>query len=323
MKRSFGNSRSMGSGGMLRAVGRAVGAGIGGVQQSVSTAKPNPSTFFSLSSSSPSPSSSVSFPVSATSNANGRTSSTCFIEDDDWESVEEEDGRDGNNGFHDRFVFGPVPSKDEVEDAISALQQVVVAGPYSQTVEDSYPSTPRKDESSLMTDSTELMCRVSSAEAGSDWIEPVLHLNNPKPLECHGYDNVIDAFWLLQRNPSVQRMVISLSSDNAIWDAVMNNEVVQELRDSFYADQPPENDQQPSSKDTHPEVSFKFLRWILDNTKTKMMELISKIMKLTNDLFQAPAKGKMIDVFEDTVKSSLMLSIMVLLVIVVTRVRSD
>lgn len=30
----------------------------------------------------------------------------------------------------------------------------------------------------------------------------------------------------------VQRMVISLSSDKAVWDAVMNNEVVRELRES-------------------------------------------------------------------------------------------
>lgn len=30
-------------------------------------------------------------------------------------------------------------------------------------------------------------------------------------------------------------MVVSLSSDRAVWDAVMNNEVVRELRESFYA----------------------------------------------------------------------------------------
>jgi hypothetical protein len=30
-------------------------------------------------------------------------------------------------------------------------------------------------------------------------------------------------------------MVISLSSDKAVWDAVMNNEVVRELRESYFA----------------------------------------------------------------------------------------
>lgn len=29
-------------------------------------------------------------------------------------------------------------------------------------------------------------------------------------------------------------MVISLSSDNTVWDAVLNNEVVKELRELFY-----------------------------------------------------------------------------------------
>ena len=28
-------------------------------------------------------------------------------------------------------------------------------------------------------------------------------------------------------------MVVALSSDTAVWDAVMNNDVVRELRDSF------------------------------------------------------------------------------------------
>lgn len=31
----------------------------------------------------------------------------------------------------------------------------------------------------------------------------------------------------------MQRMVISLSSDKAVWDAVLNNEVVKELRGSI------------------------------------------------------------------------------------------
>lgn len=33
----------------------------------------------------------------------------------------------------------------------------------------------------------------------------------------------------------MQRMVISLSSDKAVWDAVLNNEVVRELKESLDA----------------------------------------------------------------------------------------
>lgn len=31
----------------------------------------------------------------------------------------------------------------------------------------------------------------------------------------------------------MQRMVISLSSDKAVWDAVMNNEVVREIKEMY------------------------------------------------------------------------------------------
>lgn len=33
--------------------------------------------------------------------------------------------------------------------------------------------------------------------------------------------------------PTSQRMVVSLSSDKAVWDAVLNNEAVREIRDSY------------------------------------------------------------------------------------------
>ncbi|KAI5011491.1 hypothetical protein ZWY2020_013628 [Hordeum vulgare] len=38
---------------------------------------------------------------------------------------------------------------------------------------------------------------------------------------------------LLQEDASVQKMVMALSTDKAVWDAVMNNEVVQEFKKSF------------------------------------------------------------------------------------------
>jgi hypothetical protein len=34
---------------------------------------------------------------------------------------------------------------------------------------------------------------------------------------------------------SAQKMVVSLSSDKAVWDAVLNNAVVRELRETYYA----------------------------------------------------------------------------------------
>lgn len=64
-----------------------------------------------------------------------------------------------------------------------------------------------------------------------------------------------------------------------------------------------------------------FLRWMFSNTRAKIMELINNISKLVNDLFGAPVTEKAMRGFGGTLRSSLMLSVLVLLVIVVTRVR--
>lgn len=60
-----------------------------------------------------------------------------------------------------------------------------------------------------------------------------------------------------------------------------------------------------------------FLRWMLDHTKA----LIDKITKVVNEMIGAPAKEKEMDSFGGMLKSTLMLSMVVLLVIVVTRAR--
>ncbi|KAL8192805.1 hypothetical protein R6Q57_027253 [Mikania cordata] len=101
----------------------------------------------------------------------------------------------------DDFVFCTVPSMDEVHHAVASLQQVL-----------------NRQTSS------------HDSEWDFDWIEP-----SPSMLKAHrGSESVYDAFRLLQSEPSVKRMVMSLSSDKAVWEAVMNNEVVRELRDSIY-----------------------------------------------------------------------------------------
>ncbi|KAL9690964.1 hypothetical protein QQ045_011381 [Rhodiola kirilowii] len=84
-------------------------------------------------------------------------------------------------------------------------------------------------------------------------------------------------------------MVISLSSDPAVWNAVLNNEVVQVLRQSI---SPGDNNSiaslETDSEDS--EAAASILKWILDNTKAKVMEIIEMINKLVNDMFQ-PLEG--------------------------------
>ncbi|CAM8900587.1 unnamed protein product [Rhodiola kirilowii] len=117
-------------------------------------------------------------------------------------------------------------------------------------------------------------------------------------------------------------MVISLSSDPAVWNAVLNNEVVQVLRQSI---SPGDNNSiaslETDSEDS--EAAASILKWILDNTKAKViLEIIEMINKLVNDLFQ-PLEGHdkpSTDPFEEKLRHSLiMLTVVVLLIVAVAR----
>ncbi|XP_059460718.1 uncharacterized protein LOC132189900 isoform X4 [Corylus avellana] len=330
-----------GGGGMLRTVGRAVtstrttGVAAGGALQepisssanthntssttatsptSRTTHKPGSSTHLSLSSTS-SPFASHNIPISAASGVPTWPPPLSQCDEFDWVAV---DGVEDEkpHGYFDDFVLGPVPSKDEVQDAVSALQQVFDPARNSKLVWDKYAFDLDKDVADQVKTPT-----------GSelDWMEPSPHLCNSRTLQPHGSDRVYDAFHLLHTEPSVQKMVISLSSDKAVWDAVMNNEVVRELRDSYYAVEkmtPLDPDESSGNSDDSNEAT-NILRWIFDNTKAKFMEAINKITKLMNNLFQSADDEKTTagatDPFKEKLKSSFLLSVMVLLVVVLGR----
>ncbi|KAF3433168.1 hypothetical protein FNV43_RR24270 [Rhamnella rubrinervis] len=344
--------KSMGGGGggggnLLRSVGRAVtrvNVAGGALQEPLSsssssngggtttttspprnTRKPSSSNNLSLSSS-PSTSSPLSpfapcnIPFSSTSGI-PTWSSRSHCDEFDWVSVDGIED-DGVHGVADDFFLGPVPSLGEVQTTVSAFQQVFNPA-YSQFVRDKFVSESGKDVGDQVTSPTSLVQRVSSVGSELDWVEPSLHLCNSKMVQPHGYDTVYDAFHLLQTDTSVQRMVISLSSDKAVWDAVLNNEVVRELRESFYAAQ--ENSSQ--NPDETPEDSNKatnIIKWIFDNTKSKVMQVIDIITRLVGDLLQLPENHKTTAgntelLFSDKLRTSFMLSIVVLLVVVVGR----
>lgn len=150
---------SGGGGGMLRSVHRAVRAGIGGAPPEpfspsagsgfVSTSSsrktkrsrikqpssPNRNLTLSNSSSnnnnngSSAFSSLINLPISAASGAATppwRASSSPTCDDLEWEYVEGSGGDEkaaAARAFYDDFVFATVPSRDEVQHAVSALQQ--------------------------------------------------------------------------------------------------------------------------------------------------------------------------------------------------------
>ncbi|GFZ15178.1 transmembrane protein [Actinidia rufa] len=181
-----------------------------------------------------------------------------------------------------------------------------------------------KDVADEIASPTAALKRVSSFGKKLDWIEPSLHLCNPRTLQCRGSDRVYDAFHLLHTDPSIQRMVMSLSSDKAVWNAVLNNEVVRGLRESLIkADNSvPENTHNSTGC---PNVAMDILSGIFGNTKAKVMEIIRKIAKVVNELFQPPENEKTrgaTDPFEEKLRTSFVLSIVVLLIVVACRVHS-
>ncbi|BFG23138.1 hypothetical protein CerSpe_094130 [Prunus speciosa] len=285
------------------------------------TQKPSSSNNLSLSSPT-SPFASYNLPLSANSGIPSWPSSPHF-DDFDWVTVdngssEEDDER--RHGFLEDFVLGPVPSRDEVQNAVSALQH---PSSHAQFIRDKYASELERDVSDQITSaSAGLVDRVSSVGAELDWMEPSAYLCNSKMLQPHASERVYDAFHLLQTESSVQRMVISLSSDRAVWDAVMNNEVVRELRESFYAGE--DNSSQSPDEDADDEnKATNIVKWIFQNTMAKVMEVIEKITKVLGDLIKPPGSEKVnagaSNRFEEKLRTSFMLTVVVLLVVVVTR----
>ena len=74
-----------------------------------------------------------------------------------------------------------------------------------------------------------------------------------------------------------------------------------------------------------PNAAMDILSGIFENTKAKVMEIIEKVIKLVNELFQPSENEKTrgaTDPFEDKLRTLSMLSIVVLLIVVVSRVHS-
>uniref|UniRef100_A0A7N1A0L2 Uncharacterized protein n=1 Tax=Kalanchoe fedtschenkoi TaxID=63787 RepID=A0A7N1A0L2_KALFE len=344
MRRSFGGGGRGGggsSGNMLRTLARTASrTGSGGaiqdpfssslnktVKTPTSPRKPMPPHLLSLSSPPPSAAANNNSPflTSPTAHHNSRR------DDFEWVCVDDalEDAC-GNGGFTDDFVLGPAPSRHEAQSAVTALQQVVETASFSQLVRDKYGTGTDTDVFGHVASPTRFDHRFASSLSESDWVEPSLQLCHTGALQSRGSGTVYDAFHLLQTEPSVQRMVISLSSDPAVWNAVLNNEVVQELRESVSKD----DDSIIPSLETDAEGSGAAAAGILErlfnSTKAKAMEMVEMINQLVNDLFQplegndkastaASTDSSTNARFEEKLRYSLMLTVVVLLIVAVAR----
>nr|CAD1818723.1 unnamed protein product [Ananas comosus var. bracteatus] len=309
---------------------------------------PQPSSSSSSSSSSTSsPATPTSPPTfSAAAGGGGAAAAAGWIpcasyegEGDEWEHVDggeaEEDaaGELGFLGFPERLVFGRVPTTEEVDEAVSAFNTnfkylcistvwTFVPAMFSQVAEDGYASNLEQnaaDKEVIPAANSGGSSDEFSAESHSDWIEPTMNLYTSRTSLSREREKVYDAFRLLQINPSVQKMVVSLSSDKAVWDAVMKNDVVQEFKKSFCED----GDYDTQSSDENPAGSDGtdgILGMIFGHTKAKILELIDKIGMLFNMLFHSQEKPQNSTFIDDALRSSFMLTVIVFLIVVATRV---
>ncbi|KAL7146559.1 hypothetical protein ABFS83_06G049600 [Erythranthe nasuta] len=210
-------------------------------------------------------------------------------------------------------IFLTVPSRDEVDDAVSSLQQAFKLSSYFS----------RQPSRKLTGD--------------SDWIDhhSVTICSSSRILQHHNGSNnnsVYDAFHLLQTDTSVQRAVVSLSHDQTVWDAVLKNKDVKKLLggSTFRAIEQGEdnnnNIDNGTSNDSNPVKDI--MSFVFPKDEGKHVPLINKIAISVNNDFQLPSGssmgeqngGFMKEENEDKkLKTSLFLTIIVMLVVIVKR----
>ncbi|XP_021903301.1 uncharacterized protein LOC110818663 isoform X2 [Carica papaya] len=150
------------------------------------------------------------------------------------------------------------------------------------------------------------------------WVHPII--------ESWIYEKkIFNAFRLLQTEPSIKRVVISLASDKAVWDAITNNELVRELRQSACLG---ESERVEGSFKEGKSVGRDIVRWIWSITMCKITELMAKFQILVNELFQAQvakverkgaASGEKL---EEKLTLLLLLSVITLLIVIISRAQS-
>lgn len=80
-----------------------------------------------------------------------------------------------------------------------------------------------------------------------------------------------------------------------------------------------------ASSDEKSKEAVNVVKWIFDNTRAKFVEVFEQITRLVNELFGQPPKKEgttkegATDQFEEKLRTSFLLSVVVLLVVVVTR----
>lgn len=201
-------------------------------------------------------------------------------------------------------VFGSVPSRSEVEKAILDLQR--------------------------------FMHSLSESKSEFNGVKGLLHNHDSEMQQAPGFVKFRDAFSMMQSEPAFRNLVSSISCDKAVWDAMLSNKAIQDIRQeavlSSKATQnlrfstPTDERQNLLGYGEQPDIAILIMRWIADFTKSKILDLIERFLLLVDDILGAALRGKvkpatldLEDHMQDKVRSSFLLSVVIVMIIVATR----
>lgn len=170
-----------------------------------------------------------------------------------------------------------------------------------------------------MSDLQKLMNGLVQSESNTNQIFAVQNQNQSRTVQSPGYQRVLDAFHMLETEPSVKKMVLSISCDGTVWEAILKNESVQNLQGSVSAAKE-ENGRKIMEEQ---EVTNLLMRWIMGITKVKILDLIEGFSRLICEVFQPNGKEKssseLDDLLEDKLRNSFLVSVVLLMIVIVTR----
>lgn len=182
-------------------------------------------------------------------------------------------------------AFGSVPSSWEVERALSDLQSFMSG------------------------------CYVPKEEM--NWRRSML-------MKSPGNARYYDAYHMFQNEPSIQRLVCSIACDRAVWEAMMRNKEVQNLKDSLIC-AAKEEESLRSTRES--DIGSLIVKWIMEIITTRIAELIQSFGSLLSDMIhnilesdnKEKPTSELTDLLEEKIRSSFLLSVVLVLIVVVTR----
>ncbi|KAL9683300.1 hypothetical protein QQ045_015120 [Rhodiola kirilowii] len=228
-------------------------------------------------------------------------------------------------------IFGAVPSELEAKSALTELhneeswrgeKMEAKSEASCDTVQGRiFGAVPSESEAkSALTELHNYTTGISSPGTILDRFQHMLLGYHPTVVQSDGYRKVRTALSFLHSDSSFQRVVVSLSCDKVLWNAVMNNKEVVKMKERLLPVHVL-NMSMPKSCAEEPDLALRILKWILELTKTKILELIESFKSLVNAVFQAHYGGDLSAnaLMEENIASSILLCIFNLLIIILAR----